>query len=911
MALIVIAGVLLPVAVIAGWANSTIYDSDEFSDRVVALLDSSAVRHEMATRLTEQLARGGNQQAVNFRPAFELAVEAGIDTDTFRSIFRTAVERTHRALLEGQSGSAGLNLSDSIAIITSTMQLPGSAEPGAQASGGLADSLTDVTQRLDDYRFWQWQDITAGVLLGAFFGSVLAAAGGIALAADRRRAVNRLGWAVVVGATVIVLLVQLVRWLAGRLVSDPGLSSAVKSAVGTGMADLRLIALWLVGYGVIVVAASTASERRYTPRYVREAGRRWIDRRRASTRGRVALGVVGLFASILVSSSPMTWVETAVFVGALWLGYLSVLELLTIVQARVGAVAGAGARYRWRHAVGAAVVVVLAVAVVSAGLVVTTTRAARQAAAEGQRKCNGDAANCDVTLAEMTLPGSHNAMSSTLYPGWLFAEQVETIKGQLDAGVRALLIDTHYGVPSSSRMPGSNTPVVLTDRAAELTQPTGEDFDPAIAQRASQLAARAPAKAGATRQIYLCHNYCEMGAVSFASVLGDVKNFMDTHPDEVVMLIIQDATTPADTAAAITKSGLAERAFTLVPGQPLPTLGEMIDQGKPLLVFAEQGGAGAPPWYQKAYSWFQETRYDFKSTDAFTCEPNRGPPDAPLFLVNHWVSESPPDPSVAAKANDKSLLDARLTQCAEQRSRVPNVVAVDFAVRGKIAALVRGVAHGLRQRAGRGSGSSPSSVAPTTSTTEAPTTTTSTTAPTVDELPTATEFTSLTGGDPALFCPALAGLAPVLTAWAYAAFSATGADEGVAELVYGPAITALMTPYVASAPVEVANQAAPFLARAAAAVAALRQLGLDDTAIAGYADQVTQALAVSDAPDGVTLETSVAADMGERVGPDRLRAAASAFVAAQGDPSTVSDLGYASDDLAAAAGFDCPDVKIG
>ena len=79
----------------------------------------------MATTLTEQLARNGNQQAVNFRPAFELAVEAGINTDTFRSIFRTAVERTHQALLEGQADGAGLNLSDSIAIITSTLPAAG------------------------------------------------------------------------------------------------------------------------------------------------------------------------------------------------------------------------------------------------------------------------------------------------------------------------------------------------------------------------------------------------------------------------------------------------------------------------------------------------------------------------------------------------------------------------------------------------------------------------------------------------------------------------------------------------------------------------------------------------------------------------------------------------------------------
>ncbi len=163
------AGVLIPVAVIAGWANATLYDSEEFSNRAVALLESPVVRREMAVKLTEQLARGGNQQAINFRPAFELAVDAAIDTDTFRSIFRTAVRRLHEAVLSGQGGEAGLNLSESIAIITTTLQLPGSAQAGEQTSGGLGDSLADVTGQLDSYRFWDWQDITAAVLLFGIF----------------------------------------------------------------------------------------------------------------------------------------------------------------------------------------------------------------------------------------------------------------------------------------------------------------------------------------------------------------------------------------------------------------------------------------------------------------------------------------------------------------------------------------------------------------------------------------------------------------------------------------------------------------------------------------------------------------------------------------------------------------------
>ena len=35
------------------------------------------------------------------------------------------------------------------------------------------------------------------------------------------------------------------------------------------------------------------------------------------------------------------------------------------------------------------------------------------------------------------------------------------------------------------------------------------------------------------------------------------------------------------------------------------------------------------------------------------------------------------------------------------------------------------------------------------------------------------------------------------------------------------------------------------------------------------------------------------------------------FAAAQGDPTVVSDLGSVSGDVATAAGFDCPEVKIG
>src|SRR6478672_10020027 len=105
---LVLAVVLLPIGLIANWATATLYDSSSFSNRAVDLLDDPTVRKELAARLTEQLARSGNRQAVDFRPAFQVAVEAVVDTDTFHSIFRTAVFQVHKSLLSSNPSGASL-----------------------------------------------------------------------------------------------------------------------------------------------------------------------------------------------------------------------------------------------------------------------------------------------------------------------------------------------------------------------------------------------------------------------------------------------------------------------------------------------------------------------------------------------------------------------------------------------------------------------------------------------------------------------------------------------------------------------------------------------------------------------------------------------------------------------------------
>ena len=903
---LVLAVVLLPVGLITNWARTTLYDSSSFSNRTVELLDDPTVRTELANRLTEQLARSGNRQAVDFRPAFQIAVEAVVDTDTFKSIFRTAVFQVHRSLLSSNPDNASLDLSDSLDIIVSNLQLPSTAQKNQKFNGSLGNSLAGTTHRLAQLHIWSLNDIAGNIAGGALIGSLLLGAASVALAADRRRGVRRLGWGIVVGGLITALAVQLTVFLVSRSINDARLSDAVGAGLTAALADLLTTGLWVAGYGAVVIAAaSTLGGRRFEPAAAAAAVRRWVDERRATTRGTVGLGVAGILAGLLVVTEVNFWLRAAVVGVGLLLTYAGVAELLTLAQRAIVAPARTRTYRRRRLAVVATALVALS-AVMGAGLVVFTSRAATRAEAAGRPDCNGDQSLCDLPLNLAMFPGSHNAMSSAIYPGYLFAEQIGTIGEQLRSGVRALFIDTHYGVASSAKLPGSRTPIVLTDRASELKAPPGEDFDPAIAARAEQLSQQAPRAAGAQRQIYLCHNYCELGAVPFAEALDEVRSFVDEHPDDVVMLVIQDATTPADTAAAITEAGLDRRAYTLRPDRPIPTLGELIESRRNLLVLAEKGGPGAPAWYGQAYEWFQETPFSFATSKDFSCAPNRGAPDAPFFLVNHWVADSPPDPAAAAKVNTRAALTKRITACADQRGLIPNVVAVDFAERSAVvktvAALNTTLLRDLRQIRRRGAG------APAGAPGTAPTSrdrSGSDEEPAVSLLSEPTAITTLTGGDPVAFCTNKDLALSAITTWALASVGAPPGQVLRPDLSMAPLVSRALQVVLPASPDEVKARLAAVDERSSQAVATLRALGLTDTQLAQLADIAAKDLASPRVDDQAT-EQHVADVLADMVGGKaKLADAVHAFGRAHPRPANLFDLGQVSPALANSSGFSC------
>jgi hypothetical protein len=668
--------------VVTLWFHMTAFNPDQFARRSVAALDAPAVRHEIAIELVDQLGRSANQAAIEFRPAAIIATESLVDTDAFKTIFANAVRTAHSSILAGNDAD-GLDLSDSLGLIASGLQLADAPADGALTSDGNDQSLSSTVSRIAELPVWNLNETlidVARVLFGLGLGF---AALSLYVAPFRRRAVSRLGVAAAGSGVGIIVILAIASRLAQRLVGDPDLGRAIQDGTWEVTSDLRAFGLSMAVVGLVVAAAASPEiDQRWSAQQVQEAATGWYRRRRATTRGTVVIALATAVAGTVVlfaRDTAISVIAVAVGLSMLFWATRLLVSLAAFPAARADSPDTSGRRrVAW--------VVVAGVAVAATSVLAVANVSISRARADDSytRTCLGSERNCDLRLDEVTLAGSHNAMSAAESPGWLFAEHTATIGGQLDAGIRGLLIDTHYGRPSSARFPGTDMPLVLTDLAAELAVPGAEVGNPAVRQRAVELTNAAPTDAGGARDVYLCHNYCELGAVRFADELIDLKRFLDENPGDVVMLVIQNAVAAADITSGFEEADLLSKTVVLEPDAPLPTIGELVDAGTQLVVFAERGDDDAPPWLHDAYDWFQETTYQFDSIEDFSCLPNRGDDDNPLFLLNHWVSRSPPEPQVAKEANQADVLAERIAQCERERGVRPTIIAADFSTIGDV-----------------------------------------------------------------------------------------------------------------------------------------------------------------------------------------------------------------------------------
>jgi hypothetical protein len=288
--------------------------------------------------------------------------------------------------------------------------------------------------------------------------------------------------------------------------------------------------------------------------------------------------------------------------------------------------------------------------------------------------CNGSPALCSRPLNEVIFPGTHNSFAASAEPGWYFANQTYPIARQLSDGIRAFLIDVHYGVydPATGR--------VRTDLTAEGSDrnKVAQQLPPTALRVADRVAGGIGLGTLAGKpQPYLCHTLCELGAEPLDRELDGLAAFLGEHRDQVVVLIVEDYVPPSVIGQAFKTAQLTKYTATLKRGAPLPTLGELVKSGHRLVVFAEEKG-GSPAWFMPAFSFIQDTPLGAVHPGQLSCARYRGGKDSPMLLLNHWIPPFPPSPTVNAQIGRAAFLRARILRCTRERHTAGAIVAVDF-----------------------------------------------------------------------------------------------------------------------------------------------------------------------------------------------------------------------------------------
>ena len=677
-------------AVVAYLAR-TVLDADAFSARVVASLDEPGVSRYVALQIADGVV-AANRDLTGIKPVIATFAQAVVTSPAFEALARRAAREAHRAVFSENAEHVLLSMPDVGVLLRGTLEtvspeiaarVPTDVRAAIETrfTGTIATRVIALLRLADHVRQGARVGLVAGLLL---------ICGSIMLATERRQVLLNAGIGLLAVAAVLWLVIPLGRAAATGAVADPVLRAAVGDLWRTFTVGLRPWAIGLAATALTVIAGTTALLERVALRAVLGRGIAEVTARQAA-RGREAarvafLLVLGAFAI----GAPLTTLATAVVVAGALVLVVAVHELIALVAPRAIAAAPA-TPLRLNPALGIALACVTVTAAGLGGVAVALrTRApvAESAVASAVFECNGAAVLCDRRLNEITLAGAHNAMGSSDNPGWMFPNQDAGLPRLLELGVRAFMLDVHYGHPVGD--------AVKSDFASEDERRKYEAaLGPEAFAAAMRVRDRLVGASGATG-LYMCHGFCELGAVLFDSALAQVREFLVSHPHEVVLLVLEDYVTPQDIAAAVDSAGLTPYTYAGPPHGPLPTLREMIERDQRLVIMGENQ-TGDIPWYLPAYAVMQETPYTFHAPEDFSCSRNRGDRESPIFLMNHWIESTPaPRPSSAEIVNAADFVVARARECRRTRGKLPNVIAVDFAATGDVvraAAVLNGVAQ--------------------------------------------------------------------------------------------------------------------------------------------------------------------------------------------------------------------------
>ncbi len=254
-------------------------------------------------------------------------------------------------------------------------------------------------------------------------------------------------------------------------------------------------------------------------------------------------------------------------------------------------------------------------------------------------QCNGAIELCNKRYDEVAYLTTHNAYNSVA-DNFMLPNHNKDIAQQLNEGVRAMMLDVYdsNGVPT------------------------------------------------------LYHVYDFLGSLPFSENLDDIKAFLDNNPNEIVTIILECYVSANMIEDALTTAGLMPYLFEKDNTTDWPTLQEMINTDKRLVILSDvDDGSATQGWYHYMWTHAVETDYANNAISDFSCDFNRGDPANDLFILNHFITDATLGvglPQEAATVNGNPYFINRVLQCQVEAGKFPNFITVDFYEEGNSMSVV-------------------------------------------------------------------------------------------------------------------------------------------------------------------------------------------------------------------------------
>ncbi|WP_331766504.1 PI-PLC domain-containing protein [Embleya sp. NBC_00896] len=267
----------------------------------------------------------------------------------------------------------------------------------------------------------------------------------------------------------------------------------------------------------------------------------------------------------------------------------------------------------------------------------------------------------DERLDRVASLTTHNSFTNYEDSRWSSVNQAESIRGQLDRGVRGLMLDTHW----------------YSHSTALCVISFGSDCYPS--------------------DVYLCHGECKTFAgvtyalprQSFHGTMQTVVDFLNAHPLEVVTVFLEDYVGADQLGQSLNKvRGLRDLLYRPdvagVRENGWPKVADMVTANKRLLLFSDKpdrqqlGVMYDKDWTVQNYWSIGDLGNDLACTSRWSDVPldRQEPGFNRLFVMSHF--RNVPTIATAGADNGTKLRNRVAQQCRTAAGRNPNFVAVDF-----------------------------------------------------------------------------------------------------------------------------------------------------------------------------------------------------------------------------------------